>query len=101
MVCFGVMTTRFTWDPAKAASNLRKHGVSFEEALTVFGDPLARIHDDPHHSERERREIIVGHSTKGRLLLVSFTERSGVIRLISARGATRHERKDYEEATRS
>ena len=101
MVCFGVMTTRFTWDPEKAASNLRKHGVSFEEALTVFGDPLARIHDDPHHSERERREIIVGHSTRGRLLLVSFTECSGIIRLISARGATRHERKDYEEATRS
>ena len=96
-----LMTTRFTWDPAKAASILRKHGVSFEEALMVFGDPLARIHDDPHHSEREGREIIVGHSTRGRLLLVSFTERSGVIRLISARRATRHERKDYEEATRS
>jgi len=95
------MAMRFTWDPVKAASNLRKHGVSFEEALTVFGDPLARIHDDPHPSEREGREIIVGHSTRGRLLLVSFTERSGVIRLISARRATRHERKDYEEATRS
>jgi uncharacterized DUF497 family protein len=91
------MTTRFTWDPEKAASNFRKHGVSFEEALTVFGDPLARIHEDPRHSERERREIIVGHSTRGRLLLVSFTERFRVIRLISARGATRHERKDYEE----
>jgi uncharacterized DUF497 family protein len=95
------MATRFTWDPGKAASNLRKHGVSFEEALTVFGDALARIHDDPHHSEREGREIIVGHSTRGRLLLVSFTERSAAIRLISARRATRHERKDYEEATRS
>jgi len=95
------MITRFTWDPTKAASNLRKHGVSFEEALTVFGDPLARIHDDPLHSERERREIIVGHSTRGRLLLVYFTERPGVIRLISARRATRLERQDYEEATRS
>ena len=95
------MTTQFTWDPAKAASNLRKHGVSFEEALTVFADPLARIHDDPHHSGPESREIIVGHSTSGRLLLVSFTERAGVIRLISARRATRHEHKDYEEATRS
>jgi len=95
-----LMTTQFTWDPTKAASNLRKHGVSFEEALTMFGDPLARIHDDPHHSARESREIIVGHSTGGRLLLVSFTERSGVIRLISARRATRHERKDYEQATR-
>jgi hypothetical protein len=54
-------------DPAKSASNLRKHGVSFEEALSAFGDPLARIHDDPLHSEAERRELIVGHSTKGRL----------------------------------
>ncbi len=79
------MTMQFTWDPTKAASNLRKHGVSF---------------DDPHHSARESREIIVGHSTGGRLLLVSFTERSGVIRLISARRATRHERKDYVQATR-
>lgn len=94
------MTTEFTWDPKKAAANLRKHGVSFEEALTVFSDPLARIHDDPVHSARESREIIVGHSTNGRVLLVSFTERSGVIRLISARRATRQERKDYEEATR-
>ena len=66
----------------------------------MFGDPLARIHDDPHHSARESREIIVGYSTGGRLLLVSFTERTGVIRLISARRATRHERKDYEQATR-
>ena len=96
-----VMTTRFMWDPAKATSNFRKHGVSFEEALPVFGDPLARIHDDPRHSNREGREIIVGHSTRGRLLLVSFTERPGVIRLISARRATQHERQDYEEATRS
>ena len=61
------MSTRFTWDAAKAESNRRKHGVSFEEAFTVFGDPLARIHDDPYHSERERREIIVGHSTRGDL----------------------------------
>ena len=96
-----LMTTQFTWDPKKAASNLRKHGVSFEEALTVFGDPLARIHDDPFHSERESREIIVGHSTRGRLLLVSFAEQAGAIRLISARRATRHERLDYEKATRS
>jgi uncharacterized DUF497 family protein len=101
VVCLALMTTRFTWDPRKAASNFRKHGVSFEEALAVFGDPLARIHDDPYHSGRESREIIVGHSTRGRLLLVSFTERPGAIRLISARRATRHERQDYEEATRS
>ena len=95
------MTTRFTWDPAKAAVNLRKHGVSFDEALTVFGDPLARIHDDSEHSERERREIIVGHSTRGRHLLVSFTERAGLIRLINARRATKNERQDYEKTTRS
>jgi len=101
VICLTLMITRFTWDPTKAASNPRKHGVSFEEALTVFGDPLARIHDDPFHSDREGREIIVGHSTRGRLLLVHFTERPGVIRLISARRATRHERQDYEEATRS
>ena len=101
MVCLGLMATRFTWDPAKAASNLRKHGVPFEEPLTGFSDPLARIHDDPLHSARESREIIVGHSTTGRLLLVSFTERSGVLRLISARRATRRERKDYEQATQS
>jgi uncharacterized protein len=100
MICLTLMITRFTWDPTKAASNLRKHGVSFEEALTVFGD-LARIHDDPYHSEREGREIIVGHSTRSRLLLVSFTERPGVIRRISARRATRHERKGYEKATRT
>ena len=88
---------KFTWDPTKAAENLRKHRVAFEEALTVFGDPLARIHDDPDHSDRERREVIVGHSTKRRLLLVSFTERMRVVRLISARRATRHEREDYEK----
>ena len=101
MICLGLMSTRFTWDAAKAESNGRKHGVSFEEALTVFGDPLARIHDDPYHSEREHREIIVGHSIRGRLLLVSFTERRRVIRLISARGASSHEREDYEKGTRS
>lgn len=93
------MSVRFTWDRAKAQSNRRKHGVSFEEALTVFGDSLARIHDDPDHSERERREIIVGNSATGRLLLVSFTERRRAIRLISARRATRHEREDYEKGT--
>jgi uncharacterized DUF497 family protein len=92
--------TQFTWDPAKAAANEKKHGVAFEEALAVFGDPLARIHADGAHSDREGREIIVGHSTKGQLLLVSFAERAGVIRLISARRVTRHEREDYEETSR-
>jgi len=94
------MALRFTWDRAKADANRRKHRVSFEEALTVFGDPFARIHDDPLHSSRERREIIVGHSANDRLLLISFTERHGEIRLITARRTTRHEQEDYEKGTR-
>jgi len=94
------MLCRFTWDASKARSNFIKHRVSFWEARTIFEDPLARIHDDAVHSERERREIIVGHSGRGRLLLVSFTERGGAIRLVSARRATRHERQDYEESSR-
>ena len=92
------MARTFEWDPAKAAANLSKHGVSFEEAATTFQDPLARIHDDPDHSTSERREIVVGHSSQGRLLVVSFTDRGSNIRLISARPATRRERGDYEEA---
>jgi len=91
------MSVRFTWDPGKAKANRIKHGISFEEALTVFGDPLARIHDDPSHSAVEHREIVVGRSMRGRLLLVSFSERPRGIRLISARRATRHEREDYEK----
>ena len=87
----------FEWDSAKAESNFAKHGVSFEEALTVFMDPNASIHTDPDHSESERREIIVGHSIQQRLLFVSFTERGERIRLISARPATKTERIDYEE----
>ena len=94
------MAIQFIWDAEKAKANRRKHRVSFEEALTVFGDPLARVHDDPQHSEGERREIVVGHSARGRLLLVSFTERRRAVRLISARRATRHERQDYEKGTR-
>jgi hypothetical protein len=86
------------WDPAKAAANLLQHGVSFEEAATVFLDPLAKIHDDPDHSATERRDIIIGHSVQGQLLVVSFTDRGSKIRLISARPTTRHERHDYEEA---
>jgi uncharacterized protein len=88
----------FEWDPAKAAANLLQHGVSFEEAATVFQDPLARIHDDPDHSVAERRDIIVGHSVQVRLLVVSFAYRGSKIRLISARPVTGHERHDYEEA---
>lgn len=92
-------TPEFEWDAAKARENLKKHGVPFEEALTVFADPLARIFDDPDHSENERRELIVGHSAQQRLLVVSFTERQSRTRIISAREATPHERRDYEENT--
>ena len=95
------MAIEFTWDPRKAKTNTRKHRVAFQEAVTVFIDPLARIHDDPAHSLSERREIIVGHSTQGRLLVVSFTERGKMVRIISARQATRHERKDNETRKRS
>jgi uncharacterized DUF497 family protein len=95
------MSLRFEWDPEKAAANLAKHGVSFEEALTVFSDPLARIFDDEDHSREEEREIIVGHSTKQRLLLVCFTARETAIRLFSARRATKRERQDYEESIHS
>jgi len=87
----------FDWDPAKAVANLAKHGVTFEEALTVFMDPMARIHGDPDHSKAERREIIVGHSIHQQLLLVSFVERGEKVRLISSRLATKRERRDYEK----
>ncbi|MBI4482798.1 MAG: BrnT family toxin [Acidobacteria bacterium] len=82
---------------AKAEANLKKHGVAFEEVLTVFGDPLARIFDDADHSEEEVREIIIGHSGKNRLLLVCFSERAGKVRIINARRATKRERRDYEK----
>jgi uncharacterized protein len=91
------MSVEFEWDDAKAEANLKKHGVPFVEALTVFVDPLARIFDDPDHSETEVREIIVCYSTKPRLLLVGFTERSGRVRLIHARPATKAEQKRHEE----
>jgi hypothetical protein len=91
------MSFHFEWDPLKATKNLRKHGVSFDEARTVFNDPLARIFDDPEHSADEAREIIIGHSIMRRLLIVSFTERSSAIRVISARVATKREQRDYEE----
>jgi uncharacterized DUF497 family protein len=87
----------FEWDQSKAASNLKKHGVSFEEAKTVFDNSLAVIFDDEAHSIDEQREIIIGHSRQNRLLLIAFTERSGNVRIISARLATRQEREDYEQ----
>ncbi|HZE63456.1 MAG TPA: BrnT family toxin [Pyrinomonadaceae bacterium] len=91
------MSVGFEWDARKASANLRKHEVSFDEAATVFDDPLARIFDDPNHSLNERREIIIGHSIRERLLLVCFSERPSKIRIMSARPLTRKERKDYEE----
>jgi len=92
------MSYRFEWDDNKARSNLIDHGVSFDEASTVFDDSLARIFDDEGHSIDERREIIIGHSVNNRLLLVCFTERpKEIIRIISARTPTGKERKGYEE----
>lgn len=90
----------FEWDAAKAAANFKKHDVGFEEALTVFADPLAAIFDDPDHSVDERRELIIGHSTKQRLLIVSFTERDDRVRIIAARNVTARERQDYEQNTK-
>jgi len=87
----------FEWDLTKAASNLARHHVAFDEAATAFSDPLAIVHADPDHSHDERRGILVGHSERGRLLLVSFAYRESSIRVISARLATRREREKYEE----
>lgn len=89
---------QFEWNPEKAEANLKKHGVSFEEANTVFGDFLARIFDDEEHSFEERRNGIVGHSTKNRLLIISYTEKENdTIRIISAREITPRERRKYED----
>ena len=85
------------WDDEKAKANQEKHGVSFEEAQTVFDDPLYVDFYDPDHSYDEHRYIIIGQSEQGRLLLVSYTERGDDIRLISSREVTPAERKDYEE----
>ena len=90
-------TLRVEWDPRKAAVNRARHKVSFEEALTVFGDPLGRITDDPRHSETEKRSVLLGQSARRRLLAVMFTERGQAIRLISVRKATCHEGREYEE----
>ena len=92
------MPPLFEWDENKAQLNLRKHRVTFIEAVSVFEDPLARIFDDPAHSSEESREIIIGHSIAGRLLLVCFTEPlEDEIRIISARRVTKREKNDYEE----
>ena len=90
------MRLKFEWDSNKAKSNQKKHGISFEEAKTVFQDPLSINFDDPDHSIGENRYIIMGLSSEGRYLLVSHTERENKIRLISARLLTSKERRDYE-----
>ena len=88
---------RFEWDPPKAAGNLDKHGVSFEEAATVFRDPLSATAQDPDHSLDEERFITFGVSTSGRLLVVAHADWDDTIRIISARVVTPGERKVYEE----
>lgn len=89
----------FVWDPKKAENNLKKHKVSFEEAVTVFYDPLARTAHDPDHSDDEERLIIIGHSHRHNLLFIIhiYKEDSETIRIISARKATKKEQKDFEE----
>ena len=91
------MSLQFEWDEDKAKANAEKHGVTFEEAPSVFADPLAAIFTDEAHAGEELREIMVGHSARGRLLLVSFTEQAEAIRIIGARQATKRERRDYEQ----
>ena len=91
------MTFRYEWDPRKAAANLRKHGVSLEEAASVFNDPLAITFSDPDHSVAEERLLSFGLSNTGRLLAIISTERGSALRIISARKATRRERGIYEQ----
>jgi uncharacterized DUF497 family protein len=92
---------RFSWDPAKAAANARKHGVTFSEAASVFGDTLSIAGFDPDHSDNEDRYILVGTSLQGRLLLVAYTEHGEKLRIISARKLTRKERKAYENEVKT
>ncbi len=87
----------YEWDNNKAVANLAKHGVSFEEAKTVFDDPLYVDFYDPDHSYNEHRFILLGESTQGRLLFVSYMERNDVMQIISAREAMQSERKAYEQ----
>jgi uncharacterized protein len=87
----------FEWDTTKAAANRQKHGVTFDEAISVFSDRLAMLQPDPDHSEDERRYLVLGMSERRRLLVVSFAERPPRTRLISARRATPRERSKYEQ----
>ena len=88
----------FEWDPNKAAENLQKHGVSFEEAATIFADFLSVTIDDPLHSDDEQRLVIIGQTVRGQTLVVVHTVRGDKIRIISARQATKQERKSYEHS---
>lgn len=92
-----MMKIKFEWDSDKAKLNFAKHGVSFEEAESVFYDNLARIKPDPDHSINEERLIIMGCTKQNRLLIISFTDRNDNIRIINARTATKQERKQYEQ----
>lgn len=87
----------FEWDEEKNASNIQKHGISFEEAATVFGDPLSDTFDDPIHSAGERRFLTFGTSSQGRLLVVAHADRDDRVRIVSARAMTGRERMSYEE----
>lgn len=87
----------FEWDESKAEANLRKHGVPFDEAGSVFGDPLAITYFDPAHSDEEDRFLTIGMSQEGRIVILSHTDRGDRIRILSAREATRGERKGYED----
>jgi uncharacterized DUF497 family protein len=91
------MALRFRWDSRKAAENLRKHRVSFDEATTVFDDPLSVTIPDPDHSVGEQRFLLLGVSHRGRLLVVAHSERDDSIRIITARRADRQERRTHEE----
>ncbi|HTQ39343.1 MAG TPA: BrnT family toxin [Pirellulales bacterium] len=90
---------QFEWDLQKATRNLARHGVSFEEAATVFADPQAMTYFDPDHSDQEDRFLTIGNSSAGRLLMVSHTDRGELTRIINSRKLTRRERKQYEEET--
>jgi uncharacterized protein len=94
------MAVNFEWDSEKAATNLSKHGVHFDEASTVFEDPFGRIVDDPRHSRGKDRFVLIGFSQAQRLLAVMFSEKRTRIRIISARPVTRAERRTYEESSR-
>lgn len=90
---------QFEWDPKKAKGNVKKHGVSFEQVVTVFYDPLSATFDDPDHSGNEPHFVTIGYSSANRLLFVSHLDRGEVLRIISARSATAYERKRHEGQT--